>query len=93
MTPPTTAGRAASAAGPAPAAPSGLLAALALLLVAWTNVSLGIGLLYLAAFLAWATGGVLAAARQGGAAKRLWAAVSGLSALALLAQLVLQVSG
>ena len=75
---------------PAAAPPSGLLAALTLLLVAWTNVSLGVGLLYLAAFLTWAASCAPAAARGGAGAKRLWATVSGLSALCLLVQLFLQ---
>ncbi|PRW58918.1 piezo-type mechanosensitive ion channel-like protein isoform X1 [Chlorella sorokiniana] len=86
---PGPATRAASAAHAA-APPSGLLAALTLLLVAWTNVSLGVGLLYLTAFLTWAASCAPAAARHGAGAKRLWAAISGLSALCLLAQLFLQ---
>lgn len=75
---------------PAAAPPSGLLAALTLLLVAWTNVSLGVGLLYLTAFLTWAASCAPATARGGAGAKRLWATVSGLSALCLLVQLFLQ---
>lgn len=87
---PASVPRAASATHAA-ALPSGLLAALTLLLVAWTNVSLGVGLLYLTAFLTWAASCTPAAARHGAAAKRLWAAISGLSALCVLTQLFLQV--
>jgi len=75
----------------AAAPPSGLLAALTLLLAAGTNAPWGVGLLSLTAFLPWAASCAPASARHGAAAKRLWAAISGLSALCLLAQLVLQV--
>ena len=82
---------------------SGLLAALTLLFVAFTNQSFE-GLLFLLAFLAWGSYCLPAAARAAataapeqeqqaaGSAKSLWAAVSGLSALALLLQLATQLA-
>ena len=81
----------------------GLPAALTLTLVAFSDVSVGLGLAFLLAFLAWGAACLPAAARGAApaaapeqvhraavAAKRLWAAVAGLSALGLLAQLVVQ---
>lgn len=67
---------------------SALLAALSLLLAAATNPSL-LGLLFLLAFLAWGSL-CLTPTATAATSKRVWAAASGLSALALVAQSLVQ---